>query len=260
MGGTYGWGTVFRISPTTGAQHVLYSFAGGEDGLYPHSGLVRDAQGNFYGTTFHGGYGNAGTVFKLTPAGSKTVLYHFTGGADGAEPDNTLVLSRSNLYGTASSGGAYGWGMVFRINPTTGAQRVLYTFTGGADGGYPQGSLVVDPQGNVYGTAALGGAYNLGTVYKVTPTGTETVLYHFTGGADGFRPSTGLIQAPLTQLSLEFYGTNFGGAYSVGTVFQVTSTGSFTTLYTFSGPDGAFPFASLIHDANGNLYGKGELS
>jgi uncharacterized repeat protein (TIGR03803 family) len=173
-GGAHGAGTVFEVTPA-GVETILYAFAGNPDGARPIGGLIRDAKGNFYGTTQVGGNFH-GTVFELTRAGTEKVLYAFTtGGVDGEYPQGGLVLDTKtgNLYGTTLSGGVYGHGTVFEVTPA-GVETVLYSFTGGVDGGgpggYPQGSLVRDAAtGSLYGTTEVGGTYGYGTVFKVTP-------------------------------------------------------------------------------------------
>jgi len=174
---------------------------------------------------------------------------------------NGLLASGSYLYGTTSGGGASGNGVVFRINPTTGAETPLYNFTGGADGADPQGSLVADASGNLYGTTTTGGASGAGTVFEITGT-TETVLYSFSGGSDGSNPVAGLTFDAAGNL----YGTTSqGGTSGNGTVFKLAtpqSGGSWTesVLYSFgTGTDGATPFAGVTFDAAGNLYGTTSL-
>src|SRR5271157_94942 len=277
-GGASGAGTVFKVD-TTGKETVLYSFAGtGGDGANPYAGLLRDAQGNLYGTTAGGGdlaclapYG-CGTVFKVDMTGNETVLYSFTGtGGDGASPRAGLLPdAQGNLYGTTSLGGDLacnapaGCGTVFKLD-RTGKETVLYSFTGGADGGRPVAGLVQDAQGNLYGTTASGGdlaclaPYGCGTVFKVDMTGNETVLYSFTGtGGDGIQPLAGLVLDTLGNL----YGTTSQGGdpactNGCGTVFKVDTTGKETVLYSFTGigGDGVQPLATLVLDAQGNLYG-----
>ena len=138
----------------------------------------------------------------------------------------------------------------------TGKETVLYSFTNGLDGGYPFGGLVRDSSGNLYGTTYSGGASSVGTVFKVTKTGTETVLHSFAGGADGEYPYASLVRDSSGNL----YGTTSeGGASNVGTAFKVTPTGHETVLYSFAGgTDGANPFAGLVRDRKGNLYGTTE--
>ena len=146
---------------------VLYSFKY-HHGARPYAGLIRK-NGSLYGTTHIGGVYKFGTVFKLTPDGKEKVLYSFTGGADGRWPHGVLLRdSVGNLYGTTVGGGASGGGVVFKLD-TTGAETVLYSFTGGADGGISDAGLVRDSAGNLYGTTEAGGTYGDGVVFKITP-------------------------------------------------------------------------------------------
>jgi uncharacterized repeat protein (TIGR03803 family) len=168
-GGANGFGTVFEVS-APGKEKVLHSFRDRTDGGLPSAGLIRDAEGNLYGTTRDGGALNIGTVFKLTKKGELTALYSFKGSpSDGAQPVAGLVMDKQgNLYGTTFEGGAYGNGTVFELSPS-GSETVLYSFTGGTDGSAPGASLVLDKQGNLYGTTPAGGAYGYGTLFKVVP-------------------------------------------------------------------------------------------
>jgi uncharacterized repeat protein (TIGR03803 family) len=256
-GGTSGNGTVFKIS-SGGVETPLYSFSGGTtDGRFPAS-LTQGSDGNFYGTSALGGASNEGTVFKITPAGVETVLYSFTGGTDGSQPQAALIQSTDgNFYGTTISGGASGQGTVFKITQS-GFETVLYSFTGAADGGVPQATLIQGIDGNFYGTTARGGASGEGTVFKITSTGVETVLHSFAGGAtDGSGPYAALVQG----VDGSFYGTTRGGGISSqGTVFKITPTGMETLLYSFAGgfvgvADGGDPTTPLILGSDGNLYG-----
>ena len=249
-GGASYAGTVFKLSPS-GTETVLHSFAW-SDGALPYGGLIADSAGNLYGTTWNGGSGSCGTVFKLSPSGTETVLYSFTCGIDGAYPYAGLIADGAgNLYGTTSGGGASYAGTAFKLSPS-GTETVLYSFTGGTDGGHPYAGLIADGGGNLYGTTGGGGALNAGTVFKLSPSGTETVLYSFACSADGASPYAGLIADSAGNL----YGTSLGGcAASNGTVFKVTPSGM-TVLYSFTGgADGALPYAGLIADSAGNLYG-----
>lgn len=217
-GGSSGRGTVFKVD-TDGTETVVYSFGGVPDGWYPYAGLVRDREGNFYGTTYRGGPHYSGSVFKIDPAGTETVLYNFAGAADGSFPVCSLLrAANGNLYGTTQYTGDFsGYGTVFEVTPS-GTETVLHTFEG-ADGAYPQGVLIRDEQGNFYGTTAQGGAFGNGTVFKLTPAGTETVLHSFTGGADGWFPRAGVLRDRNGNL----YGiTQWGGAFNYGTVFKLT--------------------------------------
>src|ERR1017187_2524690 len=239
---------------------VLFSFNGG-DGASPQAGLIMDAQGNLYGTTWAGGVG-WGTGFKLDPSGKETVLHSFTDNfSDGASPFGSVIMDAAgNLYGTTYVGGGHGYGTVFKLEPS-GTETVLHSFTDGADGSLPSGNLIMDADGNLYGVADYGGNSSCsnvghpsgcGTVFKLAPSGTLTVLYSFTGGSDGADPSGGLIMDATGNL----YGTTWGGgAYGYGTVFKLDSSGKETVLHSFQSSDGSGPSSGLIMDAKGNLYG-----
>ncbi|HUI40545.1 MAG TPA: choice-of-anchor tandem repeat GloVer-containing protein [Terriglobia bacterium] len=250
-GGAWGSGAVFTVA-ATGAETVLYSFTGKADGSGPVGGLVRDAEGNLYGATAAGGASNYGAVFKLDTTGTEAVLYSFTGGADGANPDAGLVGdAEGNLYGTTEGGGASGAGVVFKVG-ANGTEAVLYAFTGGVDGGRPEAGLLRDSRGNLRGTASSGGPSEAGVVFKLDPQGTETVLYAFTGGADGGGPEAALIRDQEGNL----YGTTVSGGLGYGVVFKLDTSGTEAALYTFKGgTDGANPYAGLVRDSAGNLYG-----
>jgi uncharacterized repeat protein (TIGR03803 family) len=251
-------------------ETVLYAFPGTKSGLEPQGGLVRDGKGNLYGTTAVGGTPGVGTLFEITAAGVETLLHNFKGRPrDGTDPSGNLILSGGKLYGTTEAGGTEsgncndenaGCGTVFEFITSSGAQKVLYTFLGGSDGSLPSwAGLVRDTKGNLYGTTMWGGGsgcsgFGCGTVFKVTSNGTETVLYRFTGGVDGGLPEAGLVIDPQGNL----YGTtSIGGSDGVGTVFEVTPTGTEKVLHSFtdSPKDGASPYAGLVRDASGNLYG-----
>ncbi|HEX4159395.1 MAG TPA: choice-of-anchor tandem repeat GloVer-containing protein [Rhizomicrobium sp.] len=257
--------TAGHASPAAAQEKVLYTFQGSPDGAFPEAGLIGDKAGNLYGTTFHGGNtgcnfsAGCGTVFKLAPDGTETVLYTFTGGSDGGEPTNGDALIRDakgNLYGTTGEGGADDAGVVFRIAPD-GKEKVLYSFTGGNDGNIPRG-VILDKAGNLYGTTILGGANGVGTVFKLTKTKggnyTESVLHSFGSGSDGTRPYGGVIEDEAGNL---FGATNTGGPNNDGVVYKITPDGSETVLYAFTGgSDGGVPgYESLIQDSAGNLYG-----
>ncbi|MGH6839302.1 MAG: choice-of-anchor tandem repeat GloVer-containing protein [Methylocella sp.] len=270
-----GCGVVFKLSPG-GTETVLHAFTGfPSDGAFPELGLIADSSGNLYGTTLEGGGGSSGcyiapsslgcgVVFKLSPGGTETVLHSFTGGSDGLFPTSTLIAdSGGNLFGTAVGGGASGNGVVFKLSPS-GTETVLYSFKGGSDGGAPEGGMIADSSGNLYGTTGVGGAsvcidgLGCGVVFKLTPGGTETVLHSFAGGSDGSDPVGGLI----ADSSGNLFGTTGGGGGSgcggsgCGTVFKLTPGGTETVLYSFTGgSDGGLPRAGLIADSGGNLYG-----
>jgi len=252
-----GCGVVFKLDPT-GTETVLHTFEWGADGAGADAGLIRDAGGNFYGTTQRGGTFNEGVVFKVDTTETETVLYSFMD-AGGANPEAGLVRdSAGNLYGTTFGGGPGGAGVVFKLD-TTGTKTVLYSFTGGANGGNPQAGVIGDSEGNLYGTTSGGGSNDLGVVFKLDTTGKQTVLHSFTGGADGARPS-GLIRDSSGNL----YGTTYSGGILIsgtgcsigcGVVFKLDTTGTETVLHSFTGADGANPDAGLLRDSAGNLYG-----
>jgi len=257
VGGAYNEGTVFEVT-VAGAEEVLYSFGSqAGDGNNPGAGLIFDKTGNLYGTTFRGGANGWGTVFKLTPAGTETVLYSFTGtNGDGANPQAGLVMDKKgNLYGTTMNGGANIGGAVFELT-TKGTEKVLYSFGSQAgDGTNPVAGLTFDTTGNLYGTTFAGGAYNEGTVFELTKAGTEKVLYSFGSQAgDGANPTAGLTFYKKGNL----YGTTIrGGSNGEGTVFELTAAGTEMVLHSFSfeSGDGASSNAGLIFDKKGNLYG-----
>ena len=188
-------------------ENVVYSFLNFPNGASPYAPLTRDSTGNLYGTTNQGGESNLGVVFELDTSGKETVLHSFRGGADGANPYSGLLRSSSGtIYGTTYQGGTDNAGVVFEIGPS-GHEKVLYTFTGGADGGNPYAGVIADSAGNLYGTTYYGGTANAGVVYKLAPSGQETVLYSFSGGADGSNPRAGLISDSDGNL----YGTTVSG-------------------------------------------------
>ncbi len=249
-GGAHGQGNIFKLT----AQHkltTLYSFIGKLDGANPISGLIRDSSGNLYGTTSQGGAYQNGVVFKLTPAGKQDVLYSFGEQAnDGVNPLGLIMDAQGNLYGVTTSGGTFNSGTVYKLDKK-GHETILYGFTGtNGDGVSPAGELVRDSAGNLYGTTYSGGYLQQGTVFKVEPNGTETILHTFMGGTDGFNPGGGLISDAAGNL----YGTTL----EVGTVFKIDTSGTKTILFTFSGQDGSYPTGRLAIDASGNLYGVTE--
>ena len=257
-GSDRGSGTIFKLD-STGQETILHRFGHSPDGYSP-VGLILGASGNIYGATSGGGgpFGG-GTVFALDSAGNETLLHGFTGDPDGEFPGGSVTRDAAgNLYGTTTQGGTSRAGTVFRVDPSRNEQ-VLYSFTGGADGSNPSGSLVRDAAGNLYGTTAFGGSSGRGTVFKLDLAGTLTVLHSFIGATDGSQPASGLIRDPAGNL----YGTaERGGVHNLGTVFQLNSrTGQFSVLHSFAGgTDGADPAGGLIRDAAGNLYGCAALA
>jgi len=258
------------VTPCAHGQtfNVVHNFSGGSDGANPLSGFTIDAAGNLYGTTNAGGVSGTGTVFKMTPSGSEMVLYSFPGGVYGANPGASLLLDKvgGDLYGTTYAGGAFGAGTVFKVSPYGGKQQVLYSFTGGTDGGNPEAGLSMDDAGYLYGTTTAGGTSNNGTVFRLgvhlqSGSFPYRVLYSFGPGADGKIPVAGVTLDTAGNL----YGTtSAGGTHGYGTVFKLNrspSSGVNTpwtenTLHNFqNASDGAVPYAGLIFDQAGNLYG-----
>jgi hypothetical protein len=281
-------GGIFELSPATGGAWVesnSYGFTGTYDGSDPEAPVIVDANGNIYGTAINNdqwgdGYG---TVFELTLVDNQwreQTLYSFSdsGGAGGAYPKGSLIMDRAgNLYGTAEGGGTgNGDGVVFKLHLTANGwqETVLYSFQGGPDdGAEPQGNLIFDHQGNLYGTAATGlgtqvGNNGPGGVYKLTPSGQITWLYKFTGGADGGNPEGGLAFDQAGNL----YGTTGrggnmadwcgGGVGGCGVVYELTPSNNSGTvtwtesvLYSFTGgSDGDSSLATPYLDQAGNIY------
>ena len=287
-----GCGAVVKITPAGGLS-VLYSFpydtstSTAPDGWFPQAGLVQGKDGNFYGVTTIGGTtaglcatSGCGTIFKLTPSGTVTLLHAFCGSdgcgsltTDGSMPLGRLVLGATGkLYGTTYAGsltdGEYNGGIIFSVSTTGSGYEVLHNFsgnTGSGDGWAPAAGLTRGTDGNFYGTTELGGSGGLdqgeGTVFKMTPAGKVTILHSFVGsdgaGSDGSYPKGALVEASDGN----FYGTCYsGGANGTGTVFRISTKGVFTKIYDFvaegaSGGIGNYPRAGLIQASDGNLYG-----
>jgi uncharacterized repeat protein (TIGR03803 family) len=268
-GGSAGNGTVFELTPG-GALTTLISFAI-FNGAGPYGGLTLGPNGNFYDTTYEGGTNGAGaqvdadgygTVFEITTNGVLTTLISF-GGTNGANPQAGLTPGpNGSFFGTTFSGGTNGYGTVFVIT-SNGVFTTLASFAG-TNGEKPAASLILGTNGNFYGTTLYGGADDYGTIFEVATNGVLTTLHSFTAysydianGAytnwDGENPYAGL----TLGTNGNFYGTSaYGGKSGYGTVFEVTSTGEFTALYSFAdGSDGACPNAGLTLGFNGNFYG-----
>jgi len=258
-GGTAFAGVVFKVAPN-GVETVLYNFSGGADGAQPFSALVRDKAGNLYGTTTMGGSANAGVVFRVDPAGAEAVLHNFVGGTDGTTPTGGLLEDKAgNFYGTTSQGGTSNAGVLFKIG-AKGKYSILHTFTGATnDGKYPTyTSLLMDSAGTLYGVTEEGGSANGGILYTFIKTGTLTILHSFMGGTtDGCN----VLGTPFIDKNGNFYGTTSScGASGLGTVWKVSANGDESVLHSFAGgtTDGEYPLAGVIVDANGNVYGNTE--
>jgi uncharacterized repeat protein (TIGR03803 family) len=269
-GGSYGDGTVFELAPD-GTFTVLHTFLGGSnDGALPEAGLIEDRAGNLYGTAIYGGAENEGIVYEIASDGTFTILYSFKGysAGDGANPTAALIRdSAGNFYGTTEQGGTDERGTVFEL-ASDGTETVLHSFTGGSDGAYSRGGVVRDKSGNLYGATINGGGsgtgcggQGCGTVFMVTPNGTESVLYalcSLANCADGAVSQTGVVEdsaGNLYGITTIGGGTGCGGS-GCGTVFKLSSKGSETVLHTFAGgSDGYAPFGTLLLGKHGKLYG-----
>jgi uncharacterized repeat protein (TIGR03803 family) len=259
-GGRFKNGTIFKLNHN-GRFKVLHSFgAGGAGGATPSAGLARDSAGTLYGVTAAGGASNQGTVFKLPKRGKFTLLYSFSGGLDGSTPAAPLIFDPAgNLYGTTYLGGspncnAYRYtdcGTVFELN-TTGHEKVLHRFSSQRkNGDFPSGGLLRGATGNLYGTTYLGGPVGYGTVFKLDPTGHETILHAFQN-SDGALPTSGLIQDAAGNL----YGTTASGNGFFGAIFKLDPQSNETVLHAFTDVnDGTVPIGNLIMDSAGNFYG-----
>jgi len=243
---------------------VLHTF-NGTNGSFPMGSLVMDSAGNLYGTTQEGGVYGYGVIYKVSATGQTTVLYNFTGGADGAYPNGVATDTAGNLYGTTY--GDSNAGTIFKLD-TSGKYTVLYSFTGEADGANPTAG-VLWKAGALYGTTTYGGDYNCiespdgydsvgcGTVFKLDSNGTFTVLHTFIGGyGEGAFPEARLLRDAHGNL----YGTAAGGflpiGYDYGTVFRIDAAGNFRVLWNFLNvPDGSTPQASVVMGPARNLYG-----
>jgi len=282
IGGQFGAGTVYKLSPPVTfcrsvlcpwTETLLYQFTGGADGGEPQAGVIFDSAGNLYGTTGVGGTGNYGVVFKLTPSSSgwtESVLYRFAGPPDGYDPAGALTFGdNGTLYGTTDLGGGVTCecGTVYQLTPSGSGwtEQVIYRFQGLNDGGFPSGSMVLDPEGNLYGATSVYGSDDGGTIFELMPSNghwTFSVLYSPTRGGSGFQPVGTLARSSSGTL----YGTFFYagifqscGGEGCGSVFQLSpSPGGwvYTSLYEFTGgEDGGEPNGGLVLDSAGNLYG-----
>jgi uncharacterized repeat protein (TIGR03803 family) len=273
LGGDFGGGTVFQLSPTpTGwMQTVLYNFTGGADGGEPYKGVTIDGKGNLYGTAVTGGSGSCeggcGVLYKLTNSGGKwtqTVLHAFSGGYDGSGPGARVTVDPSgNIYGMTPTGGAYGLGTIYKIRQDNGASdlQVIHAFTGGADGASGSAGRMILRHGHIYGAATTGGTYGSGVLFELRPRGRGEwdfrTIYSFRGQPDGTFPYGALLFDRLGNI----YGTTYyGGANGIGSVYQLSPRGigewNESVLYSFQGgSDGNSPISNLVDDGVGNLYG-----
>ena len=273
-GGGHAAGMVFELTPQSGGtwtETALHHFRNGSDGAFPRAGLIFDAAGNLYGTTYAGGGHAAGTVFQMTPnqgGWTESVIHNFGSGTDGALPLANLIFDgMGNLYGTTQEGGLHNFGTVFEVKPKQGGgwtETVLHHFNNnGVDGIFPEAGLLFDSRGNLFGTTLTGGTHGKGTFYELLPQPgggwMEIVQHSFSNnGLDGISPLSSL----LLDSAGNIYGTtSAGGTNGFGTVFQfVQGTINAWTEYVlysfnFNGADGIFPQAALIRGGDGNFYG-----
>jgi uncharacterized repeat protein (TIGR03803 family) len=256
-GGSPGLGTIYQENRETHQETVLYSFQGGSDGSSPDGRLIYH-EGTLYGITSGGGgtgchHNGCGTVFSIDlTSGIESVLYAFKGGVDGTEPVGGLVYRQGMLYGTTELGGTADLGTVFRVSVASGAEQVVYSFLGGADGASPRAALThVD--GVFYGTTCEGGASDYGTFFSLdAKAGTESVLYAFKGGADGACPVASVLYQAGSFYGTTLQGGNICGNPGCGTIYSVTAAGVESVLYAFgSGFSGKEPASDLIFADDG---------
>jgi uncharacterized repeat protein (TIGR03803 family) len=276
-GGAYNGGTVFKLTKT-GTETIVHSFRGSSqgtrgDGTNPQASLIIDSAGNLYGTSLAGGtgacHGGCGTIFMITAAGVETVLHSFPGGTSGADyPHGALARdSAGNLYTTTEYGGSctrtsMGCGTVFKLNYNNGKwwPLILHKFIGlSDDGAFPASALTLDSAGILWGTTENGGAHDAGTVFKMSPSGKELLVFSFNVTA-GYQPVSALVQ----DSSGNFYGTTSAGGGNTGcagqgcgTIYEITPTGVESVLFVFpsNGYEGANPLGGVTLDPAGNLYG-----
>jgi uncharacterized repeat protein (TIGR03803 family) len=272
FGTTVNAGAVFKIGPK-GKESDFFYINGGDTGIFPTGSLTQDAAGNIYGVA-EGGSGGAGVVYKLSPQAKETILFAFQGGlntTNPVEPAGGVLLGKNgDIFGAAQFGNRQvcdiGCGSIFRLD-AAGVMHFLHQFTGGVDGGYPVGPLVQDAAGNLYGVTETGGdrtcpefyftaGTGCGIVFKIAKSGRFGVLHTFAGGADGAIPQGGL----LLDKNGNLFGTAIkGGIAENGTVYEISSDGTYTVLHRFTKPEGQNPNGGLVEDETGNLFGTTQL-
>jgi uncharacterized repeat protein (TIGR03803 family) len=263
-GAFIGCGVVYKLDPS-GNETVIHTFEGNSDGREPEWGnLLVDRAGNLWDTTVYGGEGSLGlgVVYKISKTGEETIVHRFAGGPDdGEEPQAGLIQDADGtFYGTTAAGGSGPFGdcgTVYHLSKS--GLSILHSFIG-TDGCQPTGGLVMDAAGNMYGTTTTGGDAGAGTVFKITKTGTVTTLHSFTGQPDG--------AMPLATLTLDktgnIYGTTPGGGdpacttadQGCGIVFEIDTNGKEHILHSFLHSDGGLPYAGVVLDKAGNIYGS----
>ena len=254
-GGSNNFGAIFRLTP--GGTFTRMLAFNGTNGSFPESTLTLGPDGNFYGATTAGGSASFfGTVFRFSTNGTLTTLASFDGTNSGTSPDCPLLIdANGNLYGTAPQSGPGLRGTVFRV-ATNGVLTILASFSG-PNGSTPRDGLVMGPDGNFYGTTAAGGAHNLGTVFRMTPASTLTTLFSF-NNTNGANPIGGLV---FGQDGFLYGTTGFGGTnLSFGTIFKLSTNGNLTTLFNFHNTDGEEPSFRLVFGNDGRLYGTASFA
>jgi uncharacterized repeat protein (TIGR03803 family) len=270
QGGT-GYGNIASLAPD-GTTRLVYEFVDGDDGYSPFAGLIQASDGNLYGTTYYGGPDREGSVFKLTLAGELSTLHDFAkGGAEGRDVYTAVVQAADgNLYGTTRLGGEFGKGTIYRIAPDGSGFAVLHSFNGD-DGQDPQGQLVEDSDGLLYGTTMLGGSDSRGVIYRISTAGEFQRLYSFprlsafnalglATNSTGANPRAGL----LRTADGVFYGTAYqGGVHGNGTLYRAEIAGDLanvTVVHAFEGWsfDAGFPVSSVVQGPDGDFYGTSE--
>ena len=255
-GGSAGLGTIFKVT-AGGALTILHSFTGGTDGASPYAALMQAADGNFYGTTLRGGTSDFGTIFRMTPAGTVTILHQFAGGQDGAHPYSPLIQTPDGtFYGTTPYGGGFSRGTIFTMTPA-GVVAIHVAIKGPVYETRPFAGLLHATDGSFYGVSTFGGLFgNRGSLFRMAATGGGIAdLHNFSGAADGEFPYAEVIQGTDGNL----YGTtSAGGAFGKGVVFKSSrdSPGIFTLLHEFTGgADGGHPSGPLLQGPDGSFYG-----
>lgn len=244
-GGANGLGTIFKIT-SGGAYTVLHNFSGASDGSSPHGGLIQAKDGLLYGMTTAGGANNSGTIFKINLTGTFTLIKSFVFATDGGAPTGNLVqASDNNFYGMTSNSGH-----IFKLT-TAGVYTNIHTFNSSVDGYNAFGSLIQAADGNLYGTCSDGGQKSAGTIFQITLSGTFKVLRVLDATVDGRMPKGSLVQGADKLL----YGiTSIGGTYNAGTIFKISTTGTYTVLHHMNmATDGGNAFGSLIFAPVNNL-------
>ncbi|TKK69338.1 T9SS type A sorting domain-containing protein [Ilyomonas limi] len=249
-GGTYNYGTVFKITKT-GNLTVLKHLNGASDGGYPQSDLIQAKDGNFYGTCYSGGTGGNGTIFKITPSGVYTVLKNLSASKDGGNPYGALLQNTDGaFYGMTRTGGAYTSGTIYKL--VGNVYTVIHSLQPATEGSTPNGALIKGNDASLYALASLGGTYNMGTAFKVTTAGAVTLLTSFNGATLGNEPYESFIKG---KDSAYYATTSKGGAYGYGTIIKMCG-GNTTVLFSFNRSiSGGNPKGSLVQASDGNLYG-----